>query len=162
MDAYFPLLESAAVRLDELETVVLANTRKANPSELYDLKRGFIVLRRYLVPLRELVSALLRDENPLIEERTHLYMRDCLDHVRQATDLVESYRDMATGLMDLYLNMMSHRMNEVMKTLTVISTIFIPLSFLAGLYGMNFDPAVSRWNMPELGLAFGYPALSGS
>jgi len=162
VDAYFPLLEAAALRLDELEASVLGQPQKVHLSDLYDLKRGLIILRRYLGPLRELISALLRDENPLLADKNRVYMRDCLDHAKQAYDLVESYRDMATGLMDLYLSMMSHRMNEVMKVLTTIATIFIPLSFIVGLYGMNFDPEVSRWNMPELGLAFGYPMALGA
>jgi magnesium transporter len=156
IDSYFPLLETAASRLDELELLILRNPENQHIAELYDLKRGLISLRRFLGPLRDLMSVLVREDNPIFTDQTRIYLRDCHDHASQAVDLVESYRDVASGLMDQYLSLMSQRMNEVMKVLTIIATLFIPLSFIVGLYGMNFDPEVSRWNMPELGWPFGY------
>ncbi len=156
VDSFFPLLEIAGSRLDELELLILREPQKEHITGLYDLKRSLISLRRYLVPLRELITVLVREDLVFFSDQTRVYLRDCYDHARQAVDLVESYRDVAGGLMDLYLSLMSQRMNEVMKVLTIIATLFIPLSFIAGLYGMNFDPGVSRWNMPELGWPFGY------
>jgi magnesium transporter len=157
IDAYFPLLETSAVKLEEIELAILEGPYRQHVTELHDLKHNFITLRRYLGPLLDLVAAFMRDESPYVTDQTRTYLRDCYDHAKQANDLVDSYRDVATGLMDLYLSMMSQRMNEVMKVLTIIATVFIPLSFIAGLYGMNFDPQASRWNMPELAWSFGYP-----
>jgi len=161
VEAYFPLLEAAASRLDELELLILKEPEKEHIAELHDLKRGLISLRRYLSPLHELIFGLARGDNPFFQDQTRVFLRDSHDHAKKAFDLVESYRDVTTGLMDLYLSLMSQKMNEVMKVLTIIATVFIPLSFIAGLYGMNFDPAVSRWNMPELGWPFGYPLALG-
>ena len=161
VEAYFPLLEGTASRLDELELLVLKQPEKEHIAELHDLKRSLIILRRYLSPLHELIFGLARGDNPFFKDQTRVYLRDSHDHAKKAFDLVESYRDITAGLMDLYLSLMSQKMNEVMKVLTIIATVFIPLSFIAGLYGMNFDPAVSRWNMPELGWWFGYPLALG-
>ena len=160
-DAYFPLLEEVAGRMDALEESILRKPKQHHIEGLYSLKRELVTLRRYLAPLRDLNSTLLRPDNPILSEETQLFMRDCYDHSTHALALVESYRDIASGLMELYLSVVSHRMNEVMKVLTIIATVFIPLSFIAGLYGMNFDSGVSRWNMPELGWKYGYPAALG-
>jgi magnesium transporter len=161
VDSYFPLLEHVGETLDELEARIQEAPEKHHVERLHSLKRDLVSLRRYLWPLRELNAALLRQETAFLSEETRVYMRDCYDHSVHALDLVDSYRDIASGLMDLYLSMVSQRMNEVMKVLTIIATIFIPLSFVAGLYGMNFNPEASRWNMPELGWAFGYPLALG-
>lgn len=161
VDSYFPVLQTLGEELDEIEEEVLQNPERSHSEHLNELKRDLVSLRRYIWPLREVVNGLLKEDNPLVTDSTRLYLRDCLDHAMHASDLVESYREISTGLMDLYLSMMSQRMNEVMKVLTIIATLFIPLSFIAGLYGMNFDPSTSRWNMPELAWPFGYPfALS--
>jgi len=161
VDSYFPLLEYVGTTLDRIDAEIHENAEKHHIKQLHSLKRDLVTLRRYVWPLRELNSSLLRPDNTLVREKTRVYMRDCYDHSVQALDLVDSYRDLASGLMDLYLSIVSHRMNEVMKVLTIIATLFIPLSFIAGIYGMNFDPGVSRWNMPELGWAFGYPFALG-
>jgi magnesium transporter len=161
VDAYFPLLDSLANRVDRLELAILEQPAEEQVTELHEIKRSLITLRRYLGPLRDLTAALVRDDSPILGEQARVYMADCYDHARHAYDLVESYRDIAIGLMDLYLSMMSQRMNEVMKVLTIIATVFIPLSFIAGVYGMNFDPQASPWNMPETGWAFGYPFALG-
>jgi magnesium transporter len=106
-----------------------------------------------------MLTALIRDDSKLIDEATKIYLRDCYDHAIHAIDLVESYREMASSLLEVYLSSLSNRLNDVMKVLTIIATVFIPLSFVVGVYGMNFDRTVSPWNMPELGMRFGYPAL---
>ena len=161
VDSYLPLIESYAIQLDELEVAVLEHASKEQITQLHDIKRDLVTLRRYLEPLWEMISVLLSEESHALSEQTRVYMRDCSDHCSHALDLVESHRAHATNLMDLNLSVAGQRMNEVMKVLTVIATLFIPLSFIAGLYGMNFDPAVSRWNMPELGWALGYPFAVG-
>jgi magnesium transporter len=112
-----------------------------------------------------MLNVLIREDSPLVREQTRIYLRDCYDHAIQLIDLVETYREIASGLVDLYLSSLSTRMNEVMKVLTIMSTLFIPLGFIAGVYGMNFDPKKSPWNMPELSWYFGYPfalALMGA
>jgi magnesium transporter len=159
VDSYFPILEAESNRLDKIELDIIENPRQELVADLHDLKRTFVFLHRYLLPFREVTGLLMREDEPLLSRSTRVFMRDCADHVRQAIELVESYRDLATGLMDLYLSLMSQKMNEVMKVLTIISTVFIPLSFIAGLYGMNFDRSASRWNMPELAWPFGYPLV---
>ena len=118
------------------------------------------MLRRMLWPQREVLNTLLRDEHPLITENTKLYLRDCYDHTIHIIDLLESYRDMMTGMLDIYLSSNSNRLNEVMRVLTVIATIFIPLTFIVGVYGMNFGVrSHSPWAMPELDWYYGYPLL---
>ena len=109
------------------------------------------------VPQRELVATMQKHDMAFVHKGTKLFLRDCLDHAVRVSELVDAYREESADLMHLHLAMMSNRMNEVMKVLTIIATLFIPLSFIAGLYGMNFDPNVSKWNMPELGWTFGYP-----
>ncbi|MFX1273263.1 MAG: CorA family divalent cation transporter, partial [Promethearchaeota archaeon] len=120
---------------------------------IYRLKRTVIALRRYIWPLREVVFALNRDDTELVTDATKVYLRDLYDHVIRVTDLAETYREGITGMLDIYLSTMSNKMNEVMKVLTVISTIFIPLTLMASIYGMNWI-----W-MPELDFFYGYPVF---
>ena len=108
--------------------------------------------------MTEAVHALMDPELSLVEPETRVYFADCWDHSRRLQDSIEGNRELSTDLVDVHLSQLSHRMNEVMKVLTIFAAIFIPLTFIAGLYGMNFDPEASRWNMPELGWAYGYPA----
>lgn len=117
------------------------------------MKRDLILFRRSVWPLREAVGSLLRGESALVQKTTLVYLRDVYDHLVHVIDAIEIYREMLAGMMDLYLSSISNRMNEVMKVLTVIATIFMPLTFIAGVYGMNFK------HMPELGLPWGYPAV---
>jgi magnesium transporter len=119
---------------------------------LHEIRRDLLGLRRAIWPLREVVNALLRDDLAVVKPETRLFLRDAYDHTVQIIDVVETQRELAAGLMDMYLSILSHRMNEVMKVLTIIATIFIPLTFVAGVYGMNFEV------MPELGWRWGYPA----
>ncbi|MBK9428370.1 MAG: magnesium/cobalt transporter CorA [Gammaproteobacteria bacterium] len=164
IDAGFPVLEKLGEEIEHLEEAVLDSPSRDTVTTIHHLRRNLLVLRRMLWPQRDLVSAILREENNLIDEHTRLYLRDCHDHAIQVMDLLENYRDMITSLMDIYLSSLSYRMNDVMRTLTVIATIFMPLTFIAGLYGMNFgngNPAASPLAMPELNWYFGYPLALG-
>ena len=161
VDSYFPVLETYGDRLDALERRIFHSVDAEIISEIHASRQELTTLRRYLWPLRDVAARLTReDESPLTRE-TILYMRDCQDHAFQLLDIVDSYRDLSSSLRDAFTTAVSTRLNEVMKVLTLIATIFIPLSFIAGLYGMNFERSASRWNMPELGWSLGYPfALS--
>ncbi len=157
VDGYFPVLEEFGERLEQLEERIFARPDETTVTALHQVRRELLDLRRSVWPQRDALNALMRDEVEPFAEETRLYLRDVYDHAVRVIDLVETYRESASSLMDVYLSSLSHRMNEVMKILTIIATIFIPLSFIAGVYGMNFDPEVSPWNMPELGWSFGYP-----
>ncbi len=125
--------------------------------KLHRIKRELMVVKRALWPAREMLSAMTREELGLIPRDVEAYLRDTYDHAMQLVEIVETYRELSTEILDLYLSSLSNRTNEVMRVLTIISTIFIPLSFLVGVWGMNFDQD-SPWNMPELHFRFGYPA----
>ncbi|MBN1585940.1 MAG: magnesium/cobalt transporter CorA [Candidatus Omnitrophica bacterium] len=157
VDHYFPVLEAYGDQLAGLEERVVSSPDYGVLMQIYALKRDLLSLRRAIWPAREAFNSLVRDESELIQKETVTFLRDCYDHAVQVIDLVENYRELSTGLMDAYLSGVSNRMNEVMKVLTVIATIFIPLTFVAGIYGMNFNPERSPWNMPELNAYFGYP-----
>lgn len=161
LDAYFPLLEQIGEELEEIEDRVTRNPVVGDVSRLHELRRELLVIKRALWPSRELLSALSREELALIPGDVVQYMRDTYDHTVQLIDIVETYRELTTGLHDLYLSSLSTKMNEVMKVLTIVATIFIPLTFLAGVWGMNFNPGSSPWNMPELEYYYGYPAALG-
>ncbi|MFT3767031.1 MAG: magnesium/cobalt transporter CorA [Minicystis sp.] len=155
VDGFYPVLEALGEQLDELELEAAAAPRGMS-AQIHAIKRELLVVRRALWPQRDLVNALLRDGSPHVSAETRLFLRDTYDHIVQVMDMVETFREIASGLMDLYLSGVSNRMNEIMKVLTVISTIFLPMTFVAGLYGMNFDTSVSHLNMPELKWRFGY------
>jgi magnesium transporter len=125
------------------------------------MRRGLMKLRRYIWPQRNVINSLIRDSDDLISQEVKVYLQDVYDHIVQVVDILENYRETASSLMDVYLSSISNRMNEVMKLLTVISSIFIPLTFIAGVYGMNFNPEKSPWNMPELEWPWGYVACLG-
>ena len=150
VDHYFVVMEGIAFHIETLEEEVINNPQPALQTEINALRREAIFLRRSVWPLREVISSLLRDESPLVSASTKVFLRDAYDHTIQVVDMIESFRDVLSSLVDLYLSSLSHRMNEVMKVLTVIGSIFIPLSFLTGLYGMNFDV------IPELHVKNGY------
>lgn len=158
LDAYFPMLEKVGEALETIEDEIMSDPRPEGVKRLHALKRELLVVKRALWPSREMLSALTREDFDLIPRDVNVFLRDTYDHAVQLIDIVETYREVATGLIDLYLSSVSTRMNEVMKVLTIISTIFIPLSFFAGVWGMNFDPDASPWNMPELRAYYGYPA----
>ncbi len=157
IDAYFPVLEQVGERLEDIEDCILERPTRRVMSSLYDVKRELLTLRRALWPLREALNSLVRDGNPLITPDTRLHLRDCYDHTVRMIDFVETYRELASDLADLYLSSVNQRMTEVMKVLTIIATIFIPLTFISSIYGMNFQTDKSRWNMPELSWSWGYP-----
>jgi magnesium transporter len=150
VDEFFPVLEQYGERIEELEDVLVDQPSPDAVRQIHALKRDLLILRRVAWPERDLVNALLRAESPLIHQETKVFLRDCYDHMVQAMDMIETYRELAGGMLDVYLSSVSNRMNEIMKVLTIISTIFIPLTFIAGVYGMNFD------HMPELHWRHGY------
>lgn len=158
IDGYFPVLEAYGERIEELEDEVVGNPSRQTLQEIYKIKRELLALRRAIWPQRDALNTLIRDGSNLISPEVRIYLRDCYDHAVQVIDIVETYRELGSGLMDVYLSSISNKMNEIMKLLTVISTIFIPLTFIAGVYGMNFNTELSPWNMPELNWYWGYPA----
>jgi magnesium transporter len=158
IDHNFPVLETIGERLDDLEDQIGERPDSAVLCEIHDIKRELLHLRRIAWPQRDAVNALVRDVTPLIRDETRLHFRDCYDHCVRIMDLIETYREMASDLAGLYHASLASRTNEIMRVLTVISTIFIPLTFIVGVYGMNFSTEKSPWNMPELNWYWGYPA----
>lgn len=153
VDSYFGILEKLGEDIEYLEEELVTNPEKETLHAIHDLKREMIFLRKSVWPLREVINGLERGESPLIKKATGIFLRDVYDHTIQVIDTVETFRDMLSGMLDIYLSSISNRMNEVMKVLTIIATIFIPLTFIVGLYGMNFK------YMPELQWPWGYPAI---
>ncbi len=157
VDNYFTVIEFLSNKLELLEDRLFDDKEDPNiTEEIQDLKKEILKIRKAVVPLREVVNRLEKIETPLIEERTNKYIRDLYDHIIQVNESVEIYRDMIWGLMDMYMTTISNKMNEVMKVLTIMASIFIPLTFMAGIYGMNFE------HMPELHFRFGYYYLWGA
>jgi magnesium transporter len=153
VDNYFIILEKIGEKIEEIEDELVANPAPETLQAIHNLKRQMIFLRKSVWPLREVISRLERWESQLINKSTDIYLRDVYDHTIQVIDAIETFRDMLSGMLDIYLSSVSNRMNEVMKVLTIIATIFIPLTLVAGLYGMNF-----RY-MPELEWPWGYPLV---
>lgn len=153
IDGFFPVLEAYGERIERLEDEVVENPTRQTLEKVHQVRRDLLALRRSIWPQREALNQLIRDGSPLISANVQIYLRDCYDHVIQLLDIVETYRELASSLMDVYLSSVSNRMNEIMKILTVISTIFIPLTFIVGVYGMNFE------YMPELEQPWGYPLV---
>jgi magnesium transporter len=153
VDHYFAILEKLGERIETLEEKVIANPTTQTLMKIQKLKKEMIFLRRWVWPLREVISGLERGESLKIQESTRFYLRDVYDHTIQVMDTIEIFRDMLSGMMDIYLSSVNNRMNAVMKVLTIIATIFMPLTFLAGVYGMNFK------HMPELEWTWSYPLL---
>jgi magnesium transporter len=153
VDNYFRVLEAMGDTVEALEETVLTEPAAETLHRIHHLRREMLIVRRAVWPLREVLGQMYRDEMTLITAETQLFLRDVYDHSVQVIDTTETLREVLSGAMDLYLSGLSNRMNEVMKVLTIIATIFIPLSFFAGVYGMNFE------FMPELGIRWAYPAL---
>jgi magnesium transporter len=158
VDGYFPLLEAFGERLEQLEEAVVEGQARHPVAGIYAMKREMLSLRRGIWPQRDALHTLQRDPGDLLQPETRVHLRDCYDHTFQIIDLLETYREIASNLMDVHMSVVGNRMNETMKVLTIFASIFIPLTFIAGVYGMNFDPAASPWNMPELEWRYGYPA----
>jgi magnesium transporter len=155
IDGYFPVLERYGEMLEDLEDEIIERPNRSTITTMHRCKRELLTVRRAIWPLREVTNTLVRDENDLISAQTRVYLRDCYDHAVRLIDITETYRELGSDLMDVYLSSVSNRLNEVMKVLTVITTIFIPPTFIAGVYGMNFNTS-SPWNMPELNWPYGY------
>jgi len=153
VDHYFLIMEKLGDRFEDLEDVVVSDPEPGILPTIYNLKRDMLFLRKSVWPLREAISKMQRTDSPLVSEATKIYLRDVYDHTIQVIENIETFRDMSASLLETYLSSLSNKLNEVIKLLTIISTIFIPLTFLAGLYGMNF-----RF-MPELESPWGYPAV---
>jgi len=153
VDNYFVVLEKIGDQLQELEFELLEEAQSGNLSRLHQLKKELIYLRKAIWPMREVIGQLSKSDNRFLKGNTDIYLRDVYDHCVNAIDTLETYRDLISGMMDVYLNSVSNRLNRVMKTLTIIATIFIPLTFIVGVYGMNFE------HMPELHLPWAYPAV---
>ncbi len=155
IDQYFVVLEGLGNQIEEVEERIIAAPTTQNSRTLYQLKRKMLQLRKAIWPMREAISHLLQADNTIITSFTHVYLRDVYDHAVQAIDTIENFRDMLSGMLDVYLSSLTNRMNEIMKVLTIISTIFIPITFIASVYGMNFE------YMPELHWRWGYPTVVG-
>lgn len=162
IDQGYPVLERFGEKIETIEEALLSSSsKKSTLTDIHHIRRELILLRRNLWPQREVINNLLRSEYALIDESTNLYLRDCYDHTIQILELTENYREMAASLIDIYLSSSSQRLNEIMRVLTMIATIFIPLTFVVGLYGMNFSHPNSPWSMPELHWYYGYPIIWG-
>ena len=153
VDGYFVVLEKLGDRIEYLEEELVADPRTDTLHAIHDLKAQMIFLRKAVWPLREVIRSLDQGESTLLHESTHIYLRDVYDHTIRVMDTVETLRDLVSGMLDIYLSSVSNKMNEVMRVLTVITTLFVPLTFIAGIYGMNFQ------YMPELGWRWSYPLL---
>ncbi len=155
VDCYFTAIEKIGDRIEVIEEEIISDSDKKSILELYRLKREMIYLRKQVWPMRDLINNMIRSETKLIHASSDIYLRDLSDHVTRIIDTVETYRDLLSGIMDIYLSTNANKMNEVMKVLTIMSSIFIPITFMVGVYGMNFD------NMPELKTQHGYYVLWG-
>jgi magnesium transporter len=153
VDHYFGILERLGEQIERLEGQLLNHPTSQTLQNIHRLKREMIFFRKQIWPMRDLLNFLMREESALVQESTDVFLRDVYDHIIQVFDTIESLRDVLTGMLDLYLSTLSNKMNEVMKVLTIIATIFIPLTFIAGIYGMNFE------FMPELHWKWSYPLL---
>jgi len=153
VDNYFIILEKLGEKIEDIEDKLVTNPAPETLQTIHSLKREMIFLRKSVWPLREVISRLERWESPLINKSMNIYLRDVYDHTIQVIDAIETFRDMLSGMLDIYLSSISNRMNQVMKVLTIIATIFIPLTFIVGIYGMNFK------FMPELEQFWGYPMV---
>jgi len=150
VDYYFVILEALGDKIEDIEIQLLDNPTRDTLEIIHEMKREMIYLRKQIWPIREIINSLVKSESSLIQEQMHIYFRDVYDHTIQIIDTIESYRDILGGMLDIYLSTLSNKMNEVMKVLTIIATIFIPITFIAGVYGMNFK------FMPELEWRWGY------
>ena len=153
VDNYFVILEKIGERIENMEEILVDDPSPKTLQNIYNIKREMVFIRKSVWPLREVISGLVREESRLFRKTTNVFLRDVYDHTIQVIDTVETFRDMVSGMLDIYMSSVSNKMNEVMKVLTIFAAIFIPLTFIAGVYGMNFE------NMPELGWQWGYPMV---
>jgi len=153
VDNYFTILEKIGEKIESMQQDIISNPNPETLQHIYKLKRDMIYLRKSVWPLREVLNGLLREDSKLVKKSTYIYLRDLYDHTIQVIDTIETYRDMISGMLDIYMSSISNKMNEVMKVLTIFAAIFIPLTFIVGVYGMNFK------HMPELSIPWAYPAI---
>jgi magnesium transporter len=162
IDSYFPIVEQLGDKLEQVEQAIADGNEGVDlMHRLHEVRSDLLHLRRMIWPHREMVGQLIRSDHGMIQSETRVYLRDCYDHTVQLLDVVETYRELCADLRDLHYTQLGQRNNDVMKLLTIISTIFIPITFVAGVYGMNFEGAASWWNMPELRSRWGYPIAVG-
>lgn len=161
VDNYYSVLDAIGQQIETIEEEIYQNSTDQQFKKIQKLKKELIYLRKALYPLRDAMSKLIKDESGFIEETNVRYYADVYDHVVHIIDSLDTYKDLTSALMDIYINTLNTRMNEVMKVLTIISTIFIPLTFIVGVYGMNFNTEKSALNMPELNSPYGYPVVMG-
>jgi magnesium transporter len=159
VDNYFYLLQDMDEVIENIEDDLVYNPNRSTIETIHDLRKKIIKLRRAVTPLRDIIFAIERERYPYIAKSTYIFLRDLYDHIRQNIETMENYREILNGMLEIYLSSSGQKLNEVVKVLTIISTIFIPLTFLAGIYGMNFNTSVSKWNMPELTWQYGYPVV---
>lgn len=159
IDGGFPVLERLGDEIEDLEEALLRDPAPDAVAWIHNIRRELLLLRRLLWPQREVVNGLLRETHGPISEETKVYLRDCYDHSIQLMGLLETYREVASNMLDIYLSSISNRTNEIMRVLTLIATIFIPLTFIVGVYGMNFAHPDSPWAMPLLHWYYGYPVV---
>jgi magnesium Mg(2+) and cobalt Co(2+) transport protein (corA) len=157
IDLYYPVLEYFGEKLERMEDEILDHPTRRTVSNLHLVKRELLTMRRALFPLREALSSMMRISPDVLTADTLLHLRDSHDHVVQIADFIDTYRELCSDLMDVYLSSISNRLSDVMKVLTVITTICAPPTLVAGIYGMNFNPDSSPYNMPELNWYYGYP-----
>ena len=153
IDNYFVILEKIGEKIESMEDILVEDPSPKTLQNIYNLKKEMVYIRKSIWPLRELISVLVREQSRLFRKTTNVFLRDLYDHTIQVIDTVETFRDMVSGMLEIYMSSVSNKMNEVMKVLTIFASIFIPLTFIAGIYGMNFH------NMPELSWKWGYPVV---
>jgi len=161
IDHYFPVMERFGEHLEELEDEVVEDPRPSTLKRIHRVKSELLTIRRIIWPQRDVVNVLVRDDSELISPEARIHLRDCYDHISRLMDTVETFREVASGLLEIYMSSLANRTNEVMKVLTIVSSIFIPLTFIAGVYGMNFEPSAGPWSMPELRWRYGYLSCLG-
>ena len=158
VDSYFPPIEASAEVADSIEDAMLHSPHKQQMTELQQMRRSINMLKGVLWPLRDALATLIRNDAPYVQAETKVFFNDTLDHAIRLIQMVETERDTMSGLIEMHLSLSQARTNDVISLLTIVSAIFIPLTFLVGVWGMNFDPDASPWNMPELRAYYGYPA----
>lgn len=161
VDHYFLALDALNDKVERLEEEIMTQKQDDLLTEIHGLRRDLLYFRKSVWSLRDSMAQVLRDESTHISSEVKVFLRDVHDHVAQVIDNIENLRETVFSLYDMHMSTLSNRMNEVMKVLTIIATIFIPLTFIAGIYGMNFNPEAGRWNMPELNRPYGYPLAMG-
>jgi magnesium transporter len=161
VDHYYSTTDALDESIDVIENELINNQQKHHLQQIHSLRSDLGIFRKSIWSLRDGLNSLIRDDSSFVSDEVKIFTRDVYDHLVQVIDTLENSREMAYSLYDMYMSNISNRMNEVMKVLTIIATIFIPLTFIAGIYGMNFNPASSPWNMPELNWYWGYPVSIG-